>query len=82
MGLLNSMSPGSLSPLPPSWRPSQHQAMASDLPFYHIFAFTKNSSLEVSDDVIACDLWFGPPPIKIPGFAYEIKRMRKLQTAT
>ena len=33
--------------------------MASDLPFYDIFAPTKNSSFEVSDDVIACDL--GPP---------------------
>ena len=23
----------------------------------------------VFDDVIACDLWFGPPPIKNPGYA-------------
>ena len=34
----------------------QHQAKASDLPFYDIFAPTKNSSFEVSADVIACDL--------------------------
>ena len=40
----------------------QHQATASDLPFYDIFAPTKNSSFEVSDDVNACDL--GPPSQK------------------
>ena len=29
----------------------------------------KNPSFEASDDVIACDLWFGPPPpIKNPGY--------------
>ena len=39
----------------------QDKATASDLPFYDIFAPTKISSFEVSDDVIACDLWFGPP---------------------
>ena len=27
--------------------------------------------MKVSDDVIACDLWFGPPPIKNPGYAYD-----------
>ena len=27
-------------------------------------------NLSVADDVIACDLWFGPPPIKNPGYAY------------
>ena len=26
-----------------------------------MFAPTKNSFFEVSDDVIACDLWFAPP---------------------
>ena len=26
--------------------------------------------MKVSDDVIACDLWFGPPPIKNPCYAY------------
>ena len=40
----------------------QHQATASDPPFNDMFALTKNSSLEVSNDVIACDLWFGPHP--------------------
>ena len=43
----------------------QHQATASDLPFHDIFASTKNSSLEASGDVIACDLRFGPPQLKI-----------------
>ena len=41
----------------------QRQAMASDLPFYDIFAPTKNFSFKVSDDVIACDL--GTPQPKI-----------------
>ena len=40
----------------------QHQATASDFPFHDIFAPTKNSSFKVSDDVIACDLWFTSPP--------------------
>ena len=44
---------------------SQHQATASDFPFRDIFAPTKNFSLEVSDDVITCDLWFEPPQSKI-----------------
>ena len=43
----------------------QHQAMASDLSLFDIFAPTKNSYFEVSDDVITCDLWFGPPQSKI-----------------
>ena len=43
---------------------------ASDLPFYDIFAQQKVPFLKISDDVIACDLWFGPPPIKNPGYAY------------
>ena len=50
-------------PFSKSWlRTCQHQVKASDLPHYDIFAPTKNSSFEVSDDVIACDLWFGSPP--------------------
>ena len=48
----------------------QHQATTSDLLFYDIFAPPKNSSFEVSDDDIACDLWF-TPPIKNPGYAYD-----------
>ena len=43
----------------------QHQATASDLPFYDVFASTKNFSFEFSDDVIAYELWFGPPQSKI-----------------
>ena len=43
--------------------------MASDLPFYDIFAPQKVPFLKISDDVIACDLWFSPP-IKNPGYAY------------
>ena len=49
-----------------------HQATASDLPFYDIFAPQKITFSKISDDVIACDLWFGPPPIKNPGYAYAI----------
>ena len=41
----------------------QHQATAFDLPFQDIFAPTKNSSFELSDDVIARDL--GSPQSKI-----------------
>ena len=44
--------------------------MASDLPFYDIFAPQKVTFSKISDDVIAWDLWFGPPPIKNPGYAY------------
>ena len=43
----------------------QHQATAFDLPFYDIVASTKNSFFEISDDVIACNLRFGPPQSKI-----------------
>ena len=43
----------------------QHQATASDLPFYDIFARSKSSSFKVFDDVIAYDLWFGPLQSKI-----------------
>ena len=39
--------------------------MASDLPFYEIFAPQKVTLLKTCDDVIACDLWFGPPQSKI-----------------
>ena len=47
------------------------QATASDLPFYNIFAPQKVPFLKISDDLIACDLWFGPPPppIKNAGYA-------------
>ena len=36
--------------------------MAYDLPFYDIFAPQKVPFLKISDDVIAFDLWFCPPP--------------------
>ena len=37
------------------------QATISDLPSYDIFVPTKVPLLKIFDDVIACDLWFGPP---------------------
>ena len=46
--------------------------MGSDLPFYDILAPTKNSFFKVSDDVNASDLWFAPPPIKNPVYAYGL----------
>ena len=56
------------------------EAMASDLPFYDIFAPQKVPFFKISDDVIACDLWFGPP-IKNPGYAYacEFDFCRKIK---
>ena len=39
-----------------------YQSTASDLPFYDIFAPEKVAFSKIFDDVIACDLWFGPPP--------------------
>ena len=41
-----------------------------ELPFYDIFALQKVLFLKISDDVIACDLWFGPLPTKNPGYVY------------
>ena len=35
-----------------------NQATASNLPFYDIFTQQKVPLSKVSDDVIACDLWF------------------------
>ena len=40
------------------------KAPASDTPFYGIFVPQKISRFEIFDDVIACDLQFGPPLIK------------------
>ena len=45
---------------------------ASELPFYDIFATQTVPLSKISDDVIACDLWFCPPPIKTSGYAYKI----------
>ena len=42
-----------------------HRAAASDLSFYDIFAPQKVPFLKFFDDVIACDLWFAPPQLKI-----------------
>ena len=39
----------------------QHQATAFDLPFYNIFASTKNYSFKVCDDVIAVICGLAPP---------------------
>ena len=36
--------------------------MISDLPSYDIFVPQKVTLLTISDDTIACDLWFGSPP--------------------
>ena len=47
--------------------------MASDLVSYDTFAQQKVPILKFSDDVIACDLLFGPsPPIKNSGYAYAV----------
>ena len=51
------------------------QTTASDLLFYDIFGPQKVPFLKISDDVIACDLWFAPPPpppIKNSGYAYAL----------
>ena len=44
------------------YRVKCHQATASDLPFYDIFAPQKVTFSKISDNVIECDLWFGPHP--------------------
>ena len=52
----------------------QNQVTASDLPLYDIFVPQKVPLLKISEDVVACDWWFAPPPfkgpIKNPGNAY------------
>ena len=49
------------------------QATAFDLKFYDNFAPQKLPLLKVFGDVIADELWFGPPPIKNPGYAYGLR---------
>ena len=50
-------------PLAKSWLRANTQATPSNLPFYDIFALAEKVPLsKISDDVIACDLWFAPPP--------------------
>ena len=39
--------------------------MASDLPFYGIFAPQKIPLSKIYDDVIVCELWLPPPQSKI-----------------
>ena len=46
------------------------QATASDHIIYDIFVPQKVPLSKISDDVIACRFWFGPPPFKNPGYAY------------
>ena len=53
------------------------QATASDLPFYDIFAPQKVTFSKISDDVIACDLWFGPPQSKILATPMDLKYLQK-----
>ena len=54
--------------------------MASDLPFYDIFAPQKITFSKISDDVIACDLWFGPPQSKILATPMAITELEKLNS--
>ena len=51
-----------LGALPPVLHSYRRLATALGLPFYDIFALQKVPFLKISDDVIACDLWFAPPP--------------------
>ena len=44
--------------------------MALDIPLPNIIAPQKVPLLKISDDVIACDLWFGPTPTKNHAYAY------------
>ena len=52
----------------------QYTDTASALPIYDILDLQKVSLVKISDDVIACDLWFAPPPnlIKNSGYAYVL----------
>ena len=43
-----------------------NQATASDHTFYDIFVPQKVPLSKISDDVIACHFWFGPPPNQKP----------------
>ena len=48
--------------------------MAFDSPFY-VFTPQQIPLSKISDDVFACDLWFGPTPIKNPAF-YPMTQQR------
>ena len=55
--------------------------MASDLPIYNIFVPQKVSLPKISDNVIACKLWFAPaqskilaPPMVIATINFYVRR--------
>ena len=48
-----------------------NQATSFNLPFNDTLTQQKVPLSKISDDVIACDLWFGPLPVKNPSYAYE-----------
>ena len=56
-----------LSPFPrtKSWLRANTQATASYLPIHNIFVPQKVPVSQISEDVITCNLWFGPPQLKI-----------------
>ena len=63
----------SLSPLPlqnPGYVPTGNDFRSSILRF---FVKQKLPLWKNFDDVIACDLWFKPPPIKNSGYANELE---------
>ena len=45
----------------------------SDLPSYDIFVPQKLPLRKNFDEVISCDLWFRPPPIKNSGYVNELE---------
>ena len=47
-----------------------NQTAASGLLFYDSLVQQNVPLLKISDDVIACDLWFATPSTKNPGCAY------------
>ena len=50
----------------------------SDLPSYDIFVPQKLPLWKNFDDVISCDLWFRPLPIKISGYTNELEIALKI----
>ena len=49
--------------------------MASDLQIDNTFVPQKVTLSKISDDGIAYDLWFRPPPIKNPGYANVVNHL-------
>ena len=63
-----------LSPLPLQILVTRKQATTiSDLPSYDIFVPQKLPLWKNFDDVISCDLFFRPPPIKNSGYANKLE---------